>query len=175
MNLRYEILKNRRSRIHLQDLILILKCLYPHRSVHNPFEEQIYYQTGWTTEQKALVSKLVYASCLFNQKYRTWDKWMKLQAEQEDYINAIALAQRELDPKKPMALLDCSSRRTFIEIFSSFGLTPFTSREVRNLSYMSKSHVHRCLQDMISTGLVEIVGGCSNKGYQYQLTEKALK
>jgi hypothetical protein len=175
MNLRYEILKKRRSKIHLHDLVLILKCLYPHKAVNNPFEEQIYYQKDWTEIQKELVVQLTVSSTLINQKYRCWDKWLRLEAIEEDYVNALALAQRELSPKKPTVLLESSTRRMLIEIMSEHGANPFTNRQVRRSTYMSKSHVHRCLQELISTGLAEISGGYPNRGFYYQLTEKAFK
>ena len=174
MNLRIEVLKKRCSKLHLHDLILIFKCLYPHKEIHNPYEEQIYNQ-DWTAEQKELVSQLMYASVLFNQKYRTWDKYLKYEAIEEDFINALSLAERELSPKKPSVLLESPVRRMLIEIRSEYGADVFTARQVKNLSYMSKSHVYRCLQDLISKDLVKKVGGYMNKGYHYQLTEKAFK
>ena len=173
MNLRYEILKKRKSKIHLHDLILILKCLYPHKAINNPFEEQIYDQKDWSDVQKELVTQLTITSTLINQKYRTWDKYLQLQAIEEDYINALALAQRELNPKKPSVLLESPVRRMLIEILSQFGADAFTTRQVRQITYMKRSHVHRCLQEMISKDLVKIVGGYPNKGYFYQLTSKA--
>lgn len=173
MNLKYEVLKNRKPRSHLHDLILIMKCLYPHRAVENPFEEQIYYQKDWTEEQKELVAQLVVVSALFNQKYRTWDKWMVIEAVNEDYINAIALSERLLDPKKPAALLGCSNRRFFIEVLYNFGAEPFTNRQVRLQSGLRKSTVNWHLQELISKGFLEKVGGYANKGYLYQFTNKA--
>ena len=173
MNLRHEILNKRSSKIHLHDLILIFKCLYPHRQIVNPFEEQIYNQKDWTAVQKELVSQLIYVSCLFNQKYRTWDKYLQLQAIEEDYINALALAERELDIKKPSALLEVSTRRFYIEVRAKFGGMPFTNKQVRHESGLRKSTVHRHLQELISKDLARISGGYANRGYWYELTEKA--
>ena len=175
MKLKYEILKKRCSKLHLDDLILILKCLYPHIEVVNPYEEMIYYQTSFTEQQKRLVSQLIYASCLLNQKHRTHDQYLRYYANEEDYINALSLADRELDAAKPYLLINNAYRRMFIAIRGAFGQAPFTSKEARQATYMSKSYIHRTLSEMQSKKLVEIVGGHANKGYLYQLTDKAFK
>ena len=173
MNLKYEILKKRSSKLHLDDLILILKCLYPHIEVINPYEEIIFYQLNFTEEQKRLICQLIYASCLFNQKYRSHDQFLRYTANEEDYINALALAAPDLDTQKPSLLMNNALRRMFIELRGRFGQAPFTSRQARQATFISKSYIHYSLQEVKSKGLLEIVGGYANRGYLYQLTDKA--
>lgn len=174
MKLKASIIQKRHSKLHLDDLVLILKCLYPHIEVINPYQEIIHAQSGFTAKQKELICQLIYASCLFNQKYRRHDQYLKYTANEEDYINALSLADRELPAKKPYLLMNTALRRMFIEIRGCFGQAPFTSRQARQATFMSKSYIYYTLQEMKSKGLLKIVGGHANKGYLYQLTDKAL-
>ena len=175
MDLRAEVLRKRGSKLHLDDMILILKCLYPHKVVVNPYEEIIYYQLSFSAKQKLLITQLIYVSCLVNQKHRVQDKWEQIHANEEDYVNALALAARELDPAKPTTLLPNSTRRFLVHIIGEVGGERFTNRQVRQESGVAKSTVHRHLQELISQGLARQVGGYKNRGYYYELSEKLFK
>jgi hypothetical protein len=173
MNLRYEILNKRSSKIHLHDLILIFKCLYPHRQITNPFEEQIYNQADWTLVQKELVSQLIYVSVLFQKKYRRVDKYGKLEAIEEDYINALSLAERELDPKQPKVLLINSVRRFLVELLSQYGEESFTLKQASFATHVSRTGTYWNMKELESKGLVHCISGNSGNGFVYELTEKA--
>ena len=173
MNLRYEILNKRASKIHLHDLILIFKCLYPHRQISNPFEAEIYNQSDWTAEQKELVRQLIYVSVLFNQKYRTCDKYMNLEAIEEDYINALSLSERELCPKKPKALLKNGTRRFLVELLAKHGGESFTLKQASFATHVSRTGTYWNIKELESKGLVRYLSGNSGNGFVYELTEKA--
>jgi hypothetical protein len=173
MNLRYEILNKRASKIHLHDLILIFKCLYPHRQIINPFEVQIYNQSDWTEVQKELVSQLIYVSVLFNQKYRRIDQYFNLEAIEEDYVNALALAERELNPKQPKVLLSNGVRRFLVELLSVYGGDSFTLRQARFATHTSRTGAYWNMKELESKDLVRCLSGNSGSGFVYELTEKA--
>ena len=175
MKLKEEVLRKRSSKLHLDDLILIMKCLYPSRVVENPYEVEIYRQKSWSKRERLLVSQLVYASCLLNQRYRVQNEWQALQASREDYINALELAGRELSVAKPSLLLPCNYRRMLISIRELYGREVFTNRKLRIATEMSKSHIQRSICELKSYGLLEIVSSKNKyKGYTYRLTEKGL-
>jgi len=174
MNLRESIIRNRRSAAHPNDLSLIFKCLYPHLQVVNPFEDQLYKDKYLTKREKRIILEMIRVSVLVNKNYRYWDNWMRLHATEEDYINALSLAERELRPKKPKVLLTTAVRRFLVEIISRYGGSEFTFKQAREATHLSRTGTYWKMKDLESKDLIRRVGGARYTGYYYEVTEKVL-
>ena len=175
MKLREEIIKKRSSRLHLHDLILIVKCLYPHWEIENPYEELIYIQASWTTEEKELVNQLLYVSVLLNKCHRIGgERPWTLKASYEDYTNALSMAERELHPVAPLLLLSTATRRYLIALWGDYGEEGFTLREAQFTTHMSKTSSYRRIKELESKGMVERMRGYKGQGHQYRISSKLL-
>jgi len=152
---------------HLNDLTLLVKSLYPHREVVNPFEKKVE-QQDWYPSQKRLILSLMKALTLLNLKYRTEDKYGRFVCNKEDFVNAIALLDRELKAVKPAILLNAQERWFFNRLWMAFGSERFTAKQAQTLCELGKTTVWWKLQELQRKGFVEL-DGSKKQAYLYRI------
>ncbi len=149
---RYE---NRSYLHHLEDLILLIKCLYPHREAVNPYEELIESQS-WERSSKSLAHRLIKTLAILNQKYREEDSWCRFHACNEDLGTTLFLMERGLAAKKPKVLLNPAERNLYTHLFTKYGEQPFSCRQVMQTYHIAKSTANWKLRELISKGFVKV-------------------
>lgn len=158
----------------IQHCIRMLKP-YP---VVNPYADQISLppEAHKIRRLNELYQSFVRQVTLLNQYQRKQDLQGRLITEKEDLqvavdimFESILLKVDELD----------GSLRHFYEQLKSYvqgqagnhaSSYTFTQREIRQALKISKSGLHRFLQNLLQLEYIRPVGGYANKGYQYQIT-----
>ena len=143
---------------HLHDLTLIVKSLYPHRDIVNPYKYEIESHPKWFASQKRLLIALMESLTLLNQKYREERQYGELVANHEDFVTALFLMEGELEVAKPLLLLHSFERSFYRQIWEEFGQRHFSCREAMAVSGLSKTRTWWKLKELKSKGFVAHVG-----------------
>ena len=157
---------------HLRDLHTNVKNLFRHREVHNPYKKEIGENAAFSPDQRELLLKTIEMLTLLNQLHRWEDHWGRFHATKEDYMNGLNLIQLLLDIDQRSILLSVPERKFYEELRHLFRDEVFTAREVRLNLRRSRSTTWWKLQELMSKGLIERVGGNKGKGYLYQIREE---
>jgi len=142
----------------IKDFILIIKTLFPHREVINPYRQLIMENENWDSRQKLLIIKLMKALTILHQNYRSEDSWGRFEACSEDFNMAVMLMTRDIRFCKPELLLSGPDRTFYAVLLKAYDNEPFTIREAMALNGLSKTGVHWKLNELISKGLAEHCG-----------------
>ena len=161
----------RKLESHLKDFVLIVKSLFSHRQIINPFLERIKSHEYWTEGQKELLCDLIWALTILHKSYRDQDHWGRFFASSEDFHMAVNLMLRELKTENPELLLSAPERRFYNGLRTRFFDQPFTRYQAQVLSRISSTNANFKLRELMSKNLVEHVG--KKKGaYLYRLNIK---
>ena len=149
--------KNRSRSAHLEDLVLIIKCLYPHREAINKYETQIMLQ-GWPQKQKESLLRLITALAILQQTHRPEDRWGRIYATDEDFATALFLMESQLQAAKPKLLLQRPERWFYSKIRDKYDDKPFTATQAQIVCRLSKTNTWWKLQELQTKGFVQKVG-----------------
>lgn len=155
---------------HIEDLILSINCLFPHRDVVNEYKEVVLNQSQWTAYQKDLLLRLMKGLTVLWQLYRKEDVIGRYAVSIEDYSTSILLLNTVLKVKERELLLSPTERRFYRRLQEVFEYEEFTARQAQFATRYSKPCVYWKLRELMSKGMVKHTG---NKGqsYLYQLME----
>lgn len=154
----------------LQDLCFLVKSLYPHKEVIDPYSE-VLTESNFSKPVQQLVKKLVKALVILNQPHRVENHWGKLESSREDFINALHLVERQVPIAARTTLLSRPDRIFYNQLFTKFEGKEFTRKQAMQATNLSKTNTHWKLWELMVKGLVERCGGSANKGYYYRLVE----
>ncbi len=107
---------------------------------------------------------------LINQYQRSKDKQGRLITAKEDIETAIEIMFESIVLK--VDELDGSLRQFFEQLkdYLTDKDTSFGQREIRQVLRISKTQLHRYIQDLIELEYVQQVGGSPNRGYSYKIS-----
>lgn len=151
---------------YLEDLVTIIKSLYPHRETVNPYDKLI---TETSLENKELLERLIHSLTLLHQQYRVEDRWGRFCSTREDLSMSLLLVSRTLNHEHCERLLSRPDRWFYSVLLSEFEDQIFTRSAAQRVSGLSKTNTHWKLCELESKGLIAEKTGSRGQGYRYQL------